>query len=66
MSELWDDPNRQAVGLAPAGSGGEPEPQADPLYAMTKDELIEEASSRGVDVADSMTKAEIKAALEAS
>ena len=22
MSELWDDPNRQAVGLAPAGAGG--------------------------------------------
>jgi hypothetical protein len=69
--ELMDDPNRQAVGLEPAwveGTGGtgvsepEPEPTKSASY-RTKAELLDEALAAGLDVDDSMTKAEIEAAL---
>lgn len=65
-----DDPNRQAVGLDPAwveGTGGSSEPQPEPSEASTpkrtKAELLDEAAIRGIDVDDSMTKAELEAAL---
>jgi hypothetical protein len=74
MGEQLDDPNRQAVGLAPAweegtggGSGDEnpPEPPPEPdLDAMTKDELIAEAQDRGLNVNATMTKAEIRAVID--
>ncbi|MBO0743668.1 MAG: hypothetical protein J2P43_01520 [Candidatus Dormibacteraeota bacterium] len=74
MSELYA-PNQQVVradgsGPAEEGNGGEavtPEPAPavvdDGLDAMTKDQLIAEASERGVDVNAAMTKDEIKAAI---
>jgi hypothetical protein len=75
----WYAPNQQAVrgdesGPAEEGEGGtervDPEPvqpQAEEpdLDAMTKAQLQELAAERGVDVDDSMTKAEIREALEA-
>lgn len=67
--EQFDDPNRQAVGLEPAwveGTGGDDSPPGDEpdLDAMTKDELLAEAQARGLDVNASMTKAEIRAAID--
>jgi hypothetical protein len=68
---LFDDPNREAVGLEPAwaeGYGGSPGAgavEADPLDDMTKAELLDEAGKRGVDVNDTMTKAEIRDAIQA-
>jgi hypothetical protein len=73
----WYAPNQQAVrgdesGPADEGSGGSlaaapagPEPAAadDGLDAMTKDQLLDEAAARGVDVNAAMTKDEIKAAI---
>ena len=66
--ELFDDPNRQAVGLDPAwveGTGGaseDPEPKS--LDDMTKAELLDYAAANGVEgVDDSMTKADIRAAI---
>jgi hypothetical protein len=68
----WYAPNQQAVradasGPGEEGEGGSPEQQssAQPgLDEMTKAELIEEASNRGIDVHESATKAEIREALE--
>jgi len=62
----------------PAGEPGGPPPEpeqpeqpeqpegeaTDPLDDMTKDELIAEASARGIDVNQAMTKAEIRAAID--
>lgn len=68
------DPNREAVGLEPAWaeghggsdtSGGSGGPAADPLDDMTKSQLLEEAQERGVEADESMTKAEIKDAIQA-
>lgn len=55
------DPTREVLGLDPVGNteGGD----AKSLDDMTKAELIEEAGSRGVDVDESATKAEIREAL---
>ena len=72
MSELWDDPNRQAVGLAPAGAGsGEstPAPQArsgpPTLDEMTKDELLAYAKEREISPANAaMSKDEIRESIE--
>jgi hypothetical protein len=77
---VFDDPNREAVGLDPAwveGSGGEPgeltvEPAAaetdtSDLDAMTKDQLLEYAQSRGISPANAgMTKDELKASIQAA
>ena len=73
----WYAPNQQAVrsdssGPAETGEGGaasvppEPPPQAptESLDALTKDQLLALAAERGVAADASMTKAEIKAALE--
>lgn len=42
------------------------EPDAPALDSMTKAQLLEYADSRGVEASDSMTKDEIKAAIEAA
>jgi arginase family enzyme len=63
---VWDDPNRQAVGLDPAwveGTGGSSEGEATP-HAATKAELLEQAHELSLDVTEQNTKAEIKAAIE--
>jgi hypothetical protein len=70
--EQFDDPNRQAVGLAPAweegtggGSGDQNPPEPPPeLDAMTKDELLAEATERGLNVNATMTKAEIRQVID--
>lgn len=74
MTDMYA-PNQQAVredgsGPAEEGSGGDaggaPEGDAErSLDDMTKAELLDEAAARGVAVDDSMTKAAIRAALEA-
>jgi hypothetical protein len=74
---LWDAPNQQAVGLDPpwvegaGGSGEAPPPpenggNGDPaLDAMTKDELLAEAQSRGLSPANAgMSKAELRAVID--
>jgi len=76
MSGDWYAPNQQAVrgdesGPAEQGEGGSAgaageQPAAtagDELDSMTKDQLIDEAASRGVEVNTAMTKDEIKAAI---
>jgi len=69
MSELWDAPNQQAVGLDPPwveGTGGSSEGEVTPSTdSMTKAQLLEQAKAQGVEADESMTKAEIQAALEA-
>jgi len=75
MGELYDAPNQQAVGGAPPweeGSGGaggsEPAPESDSgtdLDAMTKDQLLAEAQSRGLSPANAgMTKDELRAVID--
>jgi hypothetical protein len=67
---VWDDPNRQAVGLDPAwveGTGGDGGEGAQPKTAeqsLTKAELLAQAHEMGLDVDDTNTKAEIKTAIE--
>jgi len=65
-------PNQQVVrqdgsGPAEEGTGGDAGPvettESDPLDAMTKAQLLDEAAARGVDVDESMTKAEIREAI---
>jgi hypothetical protein len=73
---VFDDPNREAVGLDPAwveGTGGDPgeqaEAEAEPsgLDAMTKDELLVHAQEIGASPANAgMTKDELKASIEAA
>ena len=77
MGTVYDDPNREALGLEPAwveGTGGQPgEPAADgeaeaavDLDAMTKDELLAYAQQIGVSPANaSMTKDELRAGIDA-
>jgi len=67
---IWDAPNKQVLGLEPPwveGDGGEPPrvPPGEeiPIDDMTKAQLLEQAQTRGLDVDDTNTKAEIKAAL---
>jgi hypothetical protein len=66
---IFDDPNREAIGLAPiwTGSGDEPEPPAvgESLDTMTKDQLVEYAEAHGIEISASWTKAEIRAAIDA-
>jgi hypothetical protein len=70
----YDAPNQQVVrgdgsGPADEGTGGSaaaPEPEAESEFdAMTKDELLDEAYARGIDVPSGATKAEIREAIEA-
>jgi hypothetical protein len=68
MSELWDAPNKQAVGLDPpwvegtGGSGGEVTPQE----GATKAELLARAQEMGASPANNaMTKAELEASIAA-
>ena len=56
------DPNREVLGLEPVGiRDAEAEPKG--LDAMTKAELIDHAEAVGIEVDDSVTKAEIREAL---
>ena len=79
MGTVYDDPNRECLGLAPAwvegtgGEGGETpvEPLAEgdvtdaDLDAMTKDELLAYASEIGASPANaSMTKDDIRASID--
>ena len=69
---VWDAPNQQVVrpdesGPWDDGAGGsvDPDPKnGDPLDSMTKDELLAYAEEHGVDVNASMTKADIRAAID--
>jgi hypothetical protein len=73
---VFDDPNREAVGLDPAwveGTGGPvagPKAESgatDELDAMTKDQLLEYAQSRGISPANAaMSKDELKASIRAA
>jgi len=73
MTEIvWSWPNQQVVREDQSGPGvpdDNPDPPladeaaADPLEAMTKAQLLDEAAARGVDADDSMTKAEIRDAI---
>jgi hypothetical protein len=77
MTDLWDDPNRQAVGLDPAwveGTGGSPGTDVEPvategeedLDAMTKVDLLALAKERNVSPANNdMTKQELIDAIRA-
>jgi hypothetical protein len=80
MGTVYDDPNRECLGLDPAwvegtgGESGEPEPkegEGEPtepseLDAMTKDELLAYAQSLGISPANaSMNKDELRASIEA-
>jgi hypothetical protein len=73
----WDAPNQQVVrddASAPwdEGTGGEATPPGEraaeepTLDTMTKAQLLEHAEGLGLDVDDSMTKADIKAEIEAN
>jgi hypothetical protein len=68
---LWDAPNQQVVRAdesAPweEGTGGEAvEPKQGPLDSMTKDQLLVYADDHEISADSTMTKAEIKAAIEA-
>jgi hypothetical protein len=73
----WDAPNQQVVrddASAPweegtGGETGEPVSNGEPeatLETMTKAQLLEHAQGLGLDVDDSMTKADIKAEIEAN
>ena len=73
----WDAPNQQVVreDESPpweegAGAGGNPDPQdagggEATLDTMTKAQLLEHAQGLGLDVDDSMTKADIRQEIEA-
>lgn len=67
---IFDDPNRQALGLDPiwTGAGDEPDPppevEGESLDTMTKDQLVEYAEANGVEISASWTKAEIRAAID--
>lgn len=67
----WDAPNQQVVRgdqSAPwdEGSGGSGEAAGEKtLDQMTKAELLEQAAARGVAANETMTKDEIRAAIEA-
>jgi hypothetical protein len=69
--EQYDAPNQQVVradgsGPADQGEGGSAQPtESERLDAMTKAELLEEADARGVEADSTMTKAEIRSALDA-
>lgn len=63
-----DDPNRQVVGLDPAGATADDTADTgggDDLDAMTKDELLAEADALGIEASSSMTKAQIIEAIRA-
>jgi len=71
---IFDDPNREAVGLEPVWSEenttdeeGPPVEPGTPLDDMTKDQLLAYAQERGVSPANAaMTKDEIKASIIAA
>lgn len=67
----YDYPNLEVLGLDPPwveGTGGGVDNVAppDPLDQMTKDQLIAYAGEHGIDVDPSVTKAEIRAAIDAA
>jgi hypothetical protein len=67
--EIWDAPNQQVVRAdqsAPwdEGTGGEAD-EAPTVEEMTKAQLLGYAAEQGIDVDQSMTKDEIRAAIEA-
>ena len=65
---IFDDPNREAVGLDPIWTEAEnppvPDGEDESLDSMTKEQLVEYAYANGVDVSASWTKAEIRAAID--
>jgi hypothetical protein len=65
---IFDDPNREALGLAPIWTGSDNEPEqpteGESLDTMTKDQLVEYAEANGIEVSASWTKAEIRAAID--
>lgn len=71
MTERLDAPNQQVVradgsGPAEEGTGGtDPAAGADELDALTKDDLLALGDERGLAVTAAMTKAEIRAVIEA-
>ena len=62
---IFDDPNREAVGLAPIWTGADADAGGfttdEQLDAMTKAELLEYAAAHGVVADESMLKADIRA-----
>jgi len=58
-------PAEEGTGGAGGGDAGQPEPKADDLDAMTKDQLLAYAAAHGVTADASMTKADIRAAIDA-
>jgi hypothetical protein len=70
MSTLWDAPNQQVVRADEStpwdeGTGGTPgAAEQNDLDAMTKDELLAYAEEHGVEANTSMTKADIRAAID--
>ena len=65
---IFDDPNREAVGLDPIWTEAEnppvPDGEGESLDTMTKDQLVEYAEANGLEVSASWTKAEIRAAID--
>jgi hypothetical protein len=61
---LTDDAKATKAKLAELDKAAEPEPEAENLDRLTKAELLDLAAERGVEVDDSMLKAELVAALE--
>jgi hypothetical protein len=76
VSEPFDYPNKQVLGLDPPwveGTGGtaaeplEPSEPTTDLDEMTKDELLQVARDRGVSPANAaMTKEELRASIDAA
>jgi hypothetical protein len=75
MGAQYDAPNQEAVGVAPpweegdGGGGAPPDPPPEnggaDLDAMTKDQLLAEAQSRGLSPANAgMTKDELRAVID--
>jgi hypothetical protein len=72
MGTVWDNPNQQVVRADQSGPGDEgtggspPEGGGNPLDAMTKDDLLAYANANGIEANAAMTKAEIRAAIDAA
>jgi hypothetical protein len=67
---MFEDPNREAVGVEPAwvkGTGGGRQAAAQGLDGMTKAELLEYARERNISPANNdMSKDEIRASIDAA
>jgi len=68
--QLWDAPNQQVVRADQSppweeGSGGATATPNDDLDSMTKAELLAYAAAHNIEADDQMTKADIRAAIDA-